>query len=109
MVVANKHMCVLLLLCLMKKNHISVTGKEACKTGIVPFALKELKCVIVLMFSSPKCHNCAAITKVSGVCLVVHGFMIQHQINYQLASVKRDSLYYPLPAPHPSCDFCGIS
>lgn len=68
MVVANKHMCVLLL-CLMKKNHISVTGKEACKTGIVAFALKELKRVTVLMSSRPECHNGGAITEVPGMCL----------------------------------------
>lgn len=68
--------------------------KRNLQTGIVPFALKELKCVIVLS-SRPECHDCVAITKVSGLCLIVHGFMIQYKVNYQLASVKRKSLIIP--------------
>lgn len=93
-VVVNKHMCVLLL-CLMKKNRISTAEKETRKTGIVPFALKEMKCVVVLMSSRPECHNYEAITKVPGMCLIVHGFMKQQEINYQLTSVKRDNLIIP--------------
>jgi len=47
------------------------------------------------MPSRPECHNCGAMTKMSGMCLIVHGFMIRQEMNYQLASAKRDNLVTP--------------
>lgn len=72
-------------------------GEESCKrdskrklqTWAVLFALEVPKCMVVMMPSRPERHNCGAIAKISGMCLIVHGFMVQHEMNYQLASAKR--------------------
>lgn len=88
-------------------------GEESCKhdrkrklqTWVVLFALEVLKCVVVLMSSRPERHNCGAIANVSGICLIVHGFTIRHETNYQLASAKRDSLVAPSHLLMPAVTF----
>lgn len=64
-------------------------GEESCKrdrkrklqTWVVLFVLEVLKCVVVLMPSRPKYHNCGVISKMFGMCLIVFGFMIQYELN----------------------------
>lgn len=95
MEVANRHIW-MLLLCLLE-NSYKPNRKTKLQTCVLPFAF-EL-CGSADLFQT-ECHNCGAIAKVSGMCLIVHGFTVQHEMNYQPAAAKRDSLVTP-PASLP--------